>query len=61
MDVIAKIAFGIKVDSQRDKENEFVKKAKLGMQLGVFNPFMFITCKYSKQEVKDLMHICVLF
>ena len=44
MDVIAKIAFGLNIDSQKDKNNIFVRMAKQGLQLGVFNPFMFITC-----------------
>ena len=46
MEVIAKTAFGLNIDSQKDKNNIFVKMAKQGLRLSVFNPFMLITCKY---------------
>ena len=45
MDVIASTAFGIRVDSQRDKNNMFVTKAKKSFTMTASNPVLIIICE----------------
>ena len=46
MDVIASTAFGMDINSQKDTENEFVKKGKLVASNALFaNPFVIIGSK----------------
>ena len=45
MDVIASTAFGIRVNSQKDRNNEFVKKARRAFVVPPFNPAMIILSK----------------
>ncbi len=43
MDVIASTAFGLQIDSQKDKDNTFVQMAKKTFDFDVFNPaFIFL-------------------
>ena len=53
MDVIAKTAFGLKVDSQKDKNNQFVTMAKKLFEFGFFNPLIIIACKYYADKYKN--------
>ena len=47
MDVIARTAFGLKVDSQKDKNNKFVRMAKKMFEFGFLNPLIVLGCKYA--------------
>ena len=47
MDVIASTAFGLKVDSQKDKNNQFVTMAKKMFNIGLANPYFIIASKYT--------------
>ena len=47
MDVIASTAFGLKIDSQKDKNNQFVKMAKKMFEFSFLNPLVIIACKYT--------------
>ena len=47
MDVIARSAFGIEVNSKRDEDNPFVTNAKKFFRtLSVMNPVALMLCKY---------------
>ena len=46
MDVIASTAFGLKIDSQKDKNNQFVKMAKKLFEFSLLHPLVLIVCKY---------------
>jgi len=43
MDSIAKIAFGIEVDSQKDPNDDFVKYAQMAMDFKLSNPALLVT------------------
>ncbi len=45
MDVIASTAFGLEVDSQKDKNNTFVKMAEKAFKFNLFRPLVFVLCK----------------
>ena len=45
MDVIASTAFGLKIDSQKDKNNQFVTMAKKLFDFSFFSPLVIIACK----------------
>ena len=45
MDVIASTAFGLKIDSQKDKNNQFVQMAKKIFDFSIFNPIVIVACK----------------
>ena len=47
MDVIASTAFGLKIDSQKDKNNQFVKMAKKIFEVSFTNPFLLIASRYT--------------
>ena len=47
MDVIANTAFGLKIDSQKDKNNQFVKMAKKIFEFSIFNPIFIVACEYT--------------
>ena len=48
MDVIASTAFGIRVNSQKDRNNEFVKHARRAFVVPRLNPALLIVCKYNQ-------------
>ena len=48
MDVIASTAFGLKIDSQKDKNNQFVTMAKKLFDRSLANPFLLIAGKYTR-------------
>ena len=45
MDVIASTAFGLKIDSQKDKNNQFLKMAKKIFEFSIFNPISIVACE----------------
>ena len=45
MDVIARTAFGIEIDSQLNKDNPFVVHAHKTMNQNFFRPAVLIACK----------------
>ena len=45
MDVITSTAFGLKIDSQKDKNNQFVTMAKKLFDFSFFSPLVIIACK----------------
>ena len=52
MDVIASTAFGLKIDSQKDKNNHFVTMAKKKIfGGGLRDPLVLIICKYMQMLV----------
>ena len=48
MDAIALIAFGLKINSQNDKNNQFVRMAKRGFQSFISNPLVYIQGRLTK-------------
>ena len=46
MDVIASTAFGIRVDSQKDRNNAFVTNARKAFDANPANPLLFIISMY---------------
>ncbi len=61
MDVIASTAFGLQIDSQKDKDNSFVRMAKKAFDFSMFNPvfimlflfpFLLPILNYFKIEVE---------
>ncbi|XP_055345482.1 cytochrome P450 3A24-like isoform X2 [Paramacrobiotus metropolitanus] len=48
MDVIASTFFGMKIDSQNDVNNEFVKNAKKGFEFNFKNPLLIIVFAWPK-------------
>ena len=51
MDVIASTAFGLKIDSQKDKNNHFVTMAKNKIFGGLRDPLVLIIRKYIQMLV----------
>ena len=47
MDVIASTAFGIRVESQKDRNNPFVLHAQKAFDFNFRAPLTFLRCKYS--------------
>lgn len=45
MDVIVSTSFGLKIDSQKDKNNEFVTMAKKAFTFNLPNLAYLVTCK----------------
>ena len=45
IDVIASTAFGLKTDSQKDKNNQFVTMAKKIFETSLLNPLFIAGCK----------------
>ena len=56
MDVIASTAFGLKMDSQKDKNNQFVKMAKKIFDFSIFNPIFIVACKYTVTLVSLILN-----
>ena len=48
MDVIGSTAFGLKIDSQKDKNNQFVTMAKKIFERNLLNPIFLAACKYTQ-------------
>ena len=46
MDVIASTAFGIRVDSQKDRNNPFVVNAKKAFEISLRSPIFILRSKY---------------
>lgn len=46
MDVIASVAFGTQVDSQKDPDDPFVHHAQKFFSFSFFRPIMFVFSKY---------------
>ena len=44
--VIASTAFGLRLDSLKDKNNQFVQMAKRGISSAAFRSIAFLLCKY---------------
>ena len=49
MDVIASTAFGLKVNSQKDKDCDFVRMAKKFTDLSAVNPLIWLACTWNWQ------------
>ena len=56
LDVIASTAFGMDINSQKDPDNEFVKKAKLFASLSFTTPLAVLggTLKYVISTYSDI-------
>ena len=50
MDVIVSTSFGLKIDSQKDKNNQFVAMAKKAFTFNLPNLAYLVTCKYILQN-----------
>ena len=51
MDVIASTAFGLKVDSQKDKNNQFVTMVNKIFERSLLNPIFLAACKYTQKLI----------
>ena len=59
MDAIATTAFGLKINSQKDKDNPFVTMAKKTSKGSLMNPFFIIICK--SQLFFHFIHINITY
>ena len=52
MDVIASTAFGLKINSQQDKNNEFVRMSKKAFST---SPLVMLWCKYKDCKLQSIV------
>ena len=57
MDVISSTAFGLKIDSQKDKNNQFVTMAKKIFERNLLNPIFLAACKYTQKLIFFCKHL----
>lgn len=64
MDVIARTAFGIEVDTQKNPNSPFVSYAKKLFAINMARPAILLYCKYKfrlKLNVQNQCYISILF
>ena len=55
LDVIARTGFGVVVNSQKDKDDEFLVNAKKAMNFGMSNPLFIVSGKFIKYYLYDIL------